>query len=101
MLPTPLLRLRACTAPNHPPTSAPTHTPQDGKRAIMVMRPRGWHLWEHHVLVDGQAVPGARSGARVGGAAGAGAAGNPELPCALMHGVPAAAALRSRATRCE
>lgn len=24
----------------------------------MVMRPRGWHLWEHHVLVDGQAVPG-------------------------------------------
>ena len=25
----------------------------------MVMRPRGWHLWEHHVLVDGQAVPGA------------------------------------------
>ena len=22
------------------------------------MRPRGWHLWEHHVLVDGQAVPG-------------------------------------------
>lgn len=22
------------------------------------MRPRGWHLWEHHVLVDGHAVPG-------------------------------------------
>jgi malate synthase len=32
---------------------------QQGQRAIMVMRPRGWHLWEHHVLVDGEAVPGA------------------------------------------
>ncbi|PRW60560.1 malate synthase A isoform B [Chlorella sorokiniana] len=32
---------------------------KEGKRAIMVCRPRGWHLWEHHVLVDGQAVPGA------------------------------------------
>ncbi|GAB4816176.1 hypothetical protein N2152v2_003222 [Parachlorella kessleri] len=29
------------------------------KTAIMVMRPRGWHLWEHHMLVDGKAVPGA------------------------------------------
>ena len=28
----------------------------------MVMRPRGWHLWEHHVLVDGQAVPGEAGG---------------------------------------
>lgn len=25
----------------------------------MVMRPRGWHLWEHHVVVDGSPVPGA------------------------------------------
>jgi malate synthase len=34
---------------------------KEGKRAIMVCRPRGWHLWEHHVLVDGQAVPGERN----------------------------------------
>jgi malate synthase len=24
----------------------------------MVVRPRGWHLWEKHVLVDGAPVPG-------------------------------------------
>jgi hypothetical protein len=30
---------------------------QQGRRATMVMRPRGWHLWEHHVLVDGAPVP--------------------------------------------
>ena len=27
--------------------------------AVMTVRPRGWHLWEHHVLVDGRPVPGA------------------------------------------
>jgi len=27
--------------------------------AILFVRPRGWHLWEKHVLVDGQPVPGA------------------------------------------
>lgn len=45
-------------APPHPTLPPlPRRLPQ-GKRAIMVCRPRGWHLWEHHVLVDGQAVPG-------------------------------------------
>jgi malate synthase len=29
------------------------------KRAVMIVRPRGWHLWEKHVLVDGNPVPGA------------------------------------------
>ena len=27
--------------------------------ATMVVRPRGWHLWEKHILVDGRPVPGA------------------------------------------
>jgi malate synthase len=27
--------------------------------ATLLMRPRGWHLWEKHVLVDGQPVPAA------------------------------------------
>jgi hypothetical protein len=26
--------------------------------AVLVVRPRGWHLWERHVLVDGKPVPG-------------------------------------------
>lgn len=25
---------------------------------ILQVRPRGWHLWEKHVLVDGRPVPG-------------------------------------------
>ena len=25
--------------------------------AVLLVRPRGWHLWEKHVLVDGEAVP--------------------------------------------
>ncbi|MDP2313104.1 MAG: malate synthase A [Pseudomonadota bacterium] len=28
-------------------------------RAVLFVRPRGWHLWEKHVLVDGQPVPAA------------------------------------------
>lgn len=28
------------------------------KPAVMLVRPRGWHLWEKHVLVDGHPVPG-------------------------------------------
>ncbi len=38
----------------------------DGKRyrlneqiATLIVRPRGWHLYEKHLLVDGQAAPGA------------------------------------------
>lgn len=27
--------------------------------ATLFVRPRGWHLWEKHLLVDGQPVPGA------------------------------------------
>jgi malate synthase len=26
--------------------------------ASVQVRPRGWHLWEKHVLVDGRPVPG-------------------------------------------
>ena len=40
------------------PNTGKKYALKEGKRAIMVCRPRGWHLWEHHVLVDGQAVPG-------------------------------------------
>ncbi len=29
------------------------------EQATLFVRPRGWHLWEKHVLVDGQPVPGA------------------------------------------
>ncbi|KAL6771959.1 MAS1B [Auxenochlorella protothecoides x Auxenochlorella symbiontica] len=44
-----------------------THTdPRSGKHyalkeevAVLTVRPRGWHLWEHHVMVDGAPVPGA------------------------------------------
>ena len=39
--------------------------PSSGKRyavksnpAVMLIRPRGWHLWEKHVVVDGRPVPG-------------------------------------------
>lgn len=28
------------------------------KCAVMVVRPRGWHLWEKHCYVDGQPIPG-------------------------------------------
>ncbi|GAB4822366.1 hypothetical protein N2152v2_009412 [Parachlorella kessleri] len=28
------------------------------KVAVMLVRPRGWHLWEKHILVDGHPVPG-------------------------------------------
>ena len=28
------------------------------KPAVLFVRPRGWHLWEQHMLVDGHAVPG-------------------------------------------
>lgn len=28
------------------------------RRAVMLVRPRGWHLWEKHVMVDGHPVPG-------------------------------------------
>ncbi|MFR9794410.1 malate synthase A [Streptomyces sp. MS06] len=31
----------------------------DGELATVVMRPRGWHLDERHLLVDGEPVPGA------------------------------------------
>ncbi|SFC39487.1 malate synthase A [Streptomyces aidingensis] len=31
----------------------------DGELAVVVMRPRGWHLDERHLTVDGRAVPGA------------------------------------------
>lgn len=31
----------------------------DGELATVVMRPRGWHLDERHLRVDGRAVPGA------------------------------------------
>ncbi|MEU9406676.1 malate synthase A [Streptomyces sp. NPDC048281] len=31
----------------------------DGELATVVMRPRGWHLNERHVVVDGEQVPGA------------------------------------------
>jgi len=41
-------------------------TSPDGKRyslnpkiATLIVRPRGWHLYEKHVLVDGRQVPGA------------------------------------------
>jgi malate synthase len=27
--------------------------------AVMLVRPRGWHLWEKHVYVDGAPIPGA------------------------------------------
>ena len=40
--------------------------PRSGKKyalgpnpAVLFVRPRGWHLWEQHVCVDGHAVPGA------------------------------------------
>lgn len=29
------------------------------KHAVLFVRPRGWHLYERHVTVDGQAIPGA------------------------------------------
>jgi malate synthase len=29
------------------------------KIATLLVRPRGWHLWEQHVCIDGAAVPGA------------------------------------------
>ncbi len=29
------------------------------KIATLLVRPRGWHLMEHHVLIDGEPVPGA------------------------------------------
>ncbi|EFN59875.1 hypothetical protein CHLNCDRAFT_49305 [Chlorella variabilis] len=41
------------------PRSGKKYALKEGPRATLVMRPRGWHLWEHHVLVDGEAVPGA------------------------------------------
>ncbi|MCK6529944.1 malate synthase A [Myxococcota bacterium] len=28
------------------------------KTAVLMVRPRGWHLWEKHLLVDGRPVPG-------------------------------------------
>lgn len=28
------------------------------KRAVMIVRPRGWHLWEKHCIVDGEPIPG-------------------------------------------
>jgi malate synthase len=31
----------------------------DGPRAVILVRPRGWHLDERHLLVDGEPVPGA------------------------------------------
>ncbi len=51
----PRWRLRTSTIV---PSWTRSPSPLQGPRAIMVMRPRGWHLWEHHVLVDGHAVPG-------------------------------------------
>ena len=27
--------------------------------ATLIVRPRGWHLWEEHVLLDGEPIPGA------------------------------------------
>jgi malate synthase len=29
------------------------------KTAVLIVRPRGWHLFEKHILVDGKRVPGA------------------------------------------
>ena len=52
------LLLLPCRSLTTLPPNLPACSLQGGKRAIVVMRPRGWHLWEHHVLVDGQAVPG-------------------------------------------
>eukprot|EP00887_Chlorella_sp_A99_P003215 scaffold9.g3215.t1 len=41
------------------PASGKDYALREGELAVMVCRPRGWHLWEHHMLVDGGAVPGA------------------------------------------
>ncbi len=40
--------------------SAPNgkHYRLSGKPAVLIVRPRGWHLDEKHVLVDGQPLPG-------------------------------------------
>jgi malate synthase len=32
---------------------------EGNKLAVLIVRPRGWHLWEQHVCIDGHAVPGA------------------------------------------
>ena len=35
--------------PHHPSHPSHRHPAKQGPRAIMVMRPRGWHLWEHQL----------------------------------------------------
>ncbi|KAL4427703.1 hypothetical protein ABPG75_001792 [Micractinium tetrahymenae] len=35
-----------------------TYRLKEGKLAVMLVRPRGWHLWEKHVTVSGHPVPG-------------------------------------------
>jgi malate synthase len=40
------------TAPNG------KHYKLEGKPAVLIVRPRGWHLDEKHVLVDGRPIPG-------------------------------------------
>ncbi len=34
------------------------HYELNDETAVILARPRGWHLWEKHVLVDGKQVPG-------------------------------------------
>ncbi|MCP4867333.1 MAG: malate synthase A [Proteobacteria bacterium] len=33
------------------------HYTLNDSTAVLMVRPRGWHLWEKHLLVDGRAVP--------------------------------------------
>jgi malate synthase len=40
------------------PVSGKHYTLQD-KTAVLLVRPRGWHLWEQHMRVGGAPVPGA------------------------------------------
>jgi len=35
------------------------HYALNDSTAVLMVRPRGWHLWEKHVLVDGKALPAA------------------------------------------
>ena len=38
--------------------SSGKHYALDGTIATLLVRPRGWHLWEEHVLLDGAPIPG-------------------------------------------
>ncbi|MGA7799373.1 MAG: malate synthase A [Gammaproteobacteria bacterium] len=35
------------------------HYALNDRTAVLLVRPRGWHLWEKHMLVDGEPVPAA------------------------------------------